>query len=279
VKHLALGDRVGIGAQCGSCMNRTERKCDKCAAGYDNHCSTPGQYVGTYNTRRPDGQVSQGGYADYKRCLADYAFKIPESISSAEAAPLLCAGVTVFAPLQRHVTSGDMKVGVIGVGGLGHLAIKFAAKMFDGKLDLTAISHNDKKKDDALAMGAKKFLNTGDKEQLKAAAASFDFLLCTANGKDQDYATWLQLLKFRGTYCMVGAPEVPMPIPVFPLLMGEIKVTGSVIGSIGEIKDMLAFADKHNVRPIIERLPMSKANEGIKKLREGQVRYRVVLEN
>jgi len=273
VKHLQLGDRVGIGAQCGACL-----KCDACTKGLDNHCPTP-HYATTYNGKYPDGQVTQGGYADFKRCQGDFVFKLPDSISSAEAAPLLCAGATVFAPLQRHVTRADMQVGVIGVGGLGHLAVKFASKMFDGKLDVTAISHNDKKKDDALAMGAKHFLNTGDKEQLKAAAKSFDVLLCTANGKDQDYATWLTLLKFQGTFCMVGAPEVPMPIPVFPLLLGQLHVTGSLIGSIAEVKTMLEFADKHNVRPIIERLPMSQANEGIKRVREGKARYRVVLEN
>jgi len=272
VKHVKVGDRVGIGAQCGACLD-----CYECKEGAQNHCSR--KLIWTYNTKYPDGQVSQGGYADRVRCQADFAFPIPESISSQEAAPLMCAGVTVFAPLARSLTRKGMKVGIIGVGGLGHLGVMFASKLQDGSAEVTAISHNSKKKDDALKMGAKHFLDTSNQEQLKAAARSFDYVLCTANGKQQDYNAWLSTIKLGGTFCTVGLPEEPIPIHAFSLMGAQVNFTASGIGSIDEIKAMLEFADKHNVRPIIERFPMEKANEGIKKLRDGSVRYRVVLEN
>jgi alcohol dehydrogenase (NADP+) len=192
VKHVKVGDRVGIGAQCGACLD-----CYECKEGAQNHCSR--KLIWTYNTKYPDGQVSQGGYADRVRCQADFAFLIPESISSEEAAPLMCAGVTVFAPLARSLTRKGMKVGIIGVGGLGHLGVMFASKLLDGSAEVTAISHNSKKKDDALKMGAKHFLDTSNQEQLKAAARSFDYVLCTANGKQQDYNAWLSTIKLSVT--------------------------------------------------------------------------------
>lgn len=276
VKNVAVGDRVGVGAQCGSCLNRNG-DCKECAAGWQQHC--PKQLIWTYNSKYPDGQVSQGGYADRVRCNSSFAFKIPESISSAEAAPLMCAGVTVFAPLQRHMTRPNMKVAVIGVGGLGHLAVMFASKLQNGSAEVTAVSHNSKKKDAALAMGAKAFLDTSDAEQVKAAFRKFDLVLCTANGKGQDYNTWLSTITLGGTFCTVGLPEEPMQIAAFALMGAQVNLTASGIGSIGEIEQMLAFADKHNVRPIIQRFPMDKVNEGIKSVRDGSVRFRVVLEN
>ena len=165
----------------------------------------------------PDGQVSQGGYADRVRCDSHFAFKIPDSISSAEAAPLMCAGVTVFAPIQRYITRPKMKVGIIGVGGLGHLAVMFASKMQGGDVEVTAISHNSKKKEDALKMGAKHFLDTSDKEQLKAAFRSFDFVLCTANGSHMAFNEWLTTVKLNGVFCLVGLPEEPLQIHAFSL--------------------------------------------------------------
>jgi D-arabinose 1-dehydrogenase-like Zn-dependent alcohol dehydrogenase len=277
VKNVAVGDRVGVGAQCGSCLNRKD--CAECAAGWEQHCCVPGARLSTYNSRLPDGQVTQGGYADRIRLDANFAFKIPESISSAEAAPLMCAGVTVFAPLQRLMTRPNMKVAVIGVGGLGHLAIMFASKLQNGTAEVTAVSHNSKKKEAALQMGAKAFLDTSDAAQVKAAFRKFDLILCTADGKGQDYNNWLSTVKLGGTLCTVGIPNEPMQIAAFALMGAQVTLTASNIGSISEIEQMLAFADKHNVRPIIQRLPMDQANTGVKMVRDGSVRFRVVLEN
>ena len=185
VKNVKVGDRVGIGAQCGAC-----HECYECKSGNQNHCSR--KQLWTYNSKYPDGQLTQGGYADRIRCDAAFAFLLPEAISSAEAAPLMCAGVTTYAPLARAITRKGMRVGIIGVGGLGHLGIMWASKLLDGSAEVTAISHNSKKKEEALKLGATRFLDTGDKEQMKAHARYFDYILCTANGKGQDYSNWIR---------------------------------------------------------------------------------------
>jgi len=276
VKHVKVGQRVGVGAQCGACCG-ANKDCYECSVKKENHCRD--NLLWTYGGSYKDGQVSQGGYASHIRCQGDFVFSIPEAISSAEAAPLMCAGVTTFAPLARNLTRKDMKVAIIGIGGLGHLGIMWASKMLDGAIEVTAISHNSKKKDDALKMGAKYFIDTSDKDQLKSAFRKFDYILSTANGTDMDLANWLSMVKLDGTFCTVGIPEEPLKIPAFALLGAQVNATASGIGSIEDIKQMLEFAAKHNVRPIIERLPMEKANEGIKKMRDGTVRFRVVLEN
>jgi alcohol dehydrogenase (NADP+) len=277
VTHLKVGDRVGIGAQCGSCLNKN-KDCTECEQGWEQHCRND-NHIWTYNSAYPDGQISQGGYADRVRCAGQFAFKIPEVISSAEAAPLMCAGVTVFAPLQRYMTRPHMKVAIIGIGGLGHLAVMYAAKLLGGSAEVTAVSHNSKKKDEALKMGAKYFLDTSDKAALKAAFRTFDFVLSTANGSKMDLGNWLSTVKLAGTFCTVGLPEEPLQVHAFSLMGAQINLTASGIGSRKEIEQMLEFSAKHNVRPIIEKLPMEKANDGIKKVRDGSVRFRVVLEN
>ena len=159
VKNVRVGDRVGIGAQCGSCLDGSApQKCFECTEGKVQHCSV--ERTLTYGTQRPDGQVTQGGYADRIRCASSFAVPIPAEISSAEAAPLLCAGITVYAPLSRFLTRPGMRVGVIGIGGLGHLALQFASKMQDGSAIVTAISHNARKREESMKLGATKFLDT-----------------------------------------------------------------------------------------------------------------------
>lgn len=278
VKNVRVGDRVGVGAQCGSCLNKSKKDCDACATGNEQMCAGN---IWTYNTHYDDGQLSQGGYANRVRCQSAFAFEIPHQISSAEAAPLMCAGVTVFAPLQRYITRKNMRVAVIGIGGLGHLAVKYAAKLLElqGGGELTAVSHNSKKKDDALKMGAHKFLDTSDKGALSKAGKSFDLVLSTANGTGQDWNSWLSTVAVRGIFCTVGLPEEPLQIAAFSLMASQIYVTASGIGSIVEIEQMLAFSARWGIRPIIERLPMAQANEGIQRVRDGSVRFRVVLEN
>jgi len=279
VQHLEVGQRVGVGAQCGACLNRNGHdECVECAAGYANHCRT-NQLIWTYGCKYPDGQVSQGGYANRVRCQGDLAFVIPDSISSAHAAPLMCAGVTVFAPLVRWVTRPKMRVAIIGIGGLGHLGVLFARKLHNGSCHVTAVSHNSKKREEALAMGADSFLDTSDENALKAAFRSFDVVIATANGKGQDWENWMSTVALHGTFCVVGLPEDKIAFNVFSLTTGEINFTGSGIGSPDEIRHMLKFAAEHNVRPIIENLPMDQANQGLKRVREGTVRFRVVLEN
>ena len=158
--------------------------------------------------------------------------------------------------------------------------MQFAARLLDGSAEVTAISHNTKRKDDALQMGATRFLDTSDAQAVKQHARYFDYLLCTANGKSQDYSAWLSLLRLQGTFCTVGLPATPMPISAFSLTSAQVAVTGSSLASIKEIKEMIAFVAAHpDCRPIIEQRKMSEANEGLQRLRDGQVRYRVVLHN
>lgn len=274
VKGMKVGDRVGIGAQIGSCF-----ECPECKAGWQQHCRKPNGSILTYNSKLPDGQVTQGGYADHIRLDHRFAFHIPNGLSSSEAAPLLCGGVTVYAPLSRGLKTPGMKVGVIGIGGLGHLAVKFAAKLLDGNLEVTAISQSNKKREAALAMGAHKYLDMSDDAAVAAHYRHFDYVICTVDGKGINWDKYFTLMNFDSTFCIVGVSGENMNFNLFSILGSRCTITTSGIGSIDEIKDMLSFAEKHHVIPILEHLPMSEANVGLKKVRDGTARFRVVLEN
>ncbi|OWZ23977.1 Mannitol dehydrogenase [Phytophthora megakarya] len=274
VKNLAVGDRVGVGAQVWACLNRDPNdKCRDCADGEDAVCD---HAVWTYNATYKDGAKSYGGYADYVRVDSNYAFKIPEAIPSDVAAPLLCAGATVFTPLkQEGVTAGD-RVGVVGIGGLGHIAIQFIRAL--GATPV-AFSRSANKEKEILSLGAEEFYNLSDPEEQKKAQASVDFLLLTADGDNMPYDLYMSLVRKRGTFIMVGVPNDQVKITPWLLVPRAMRVRGSIIGSIQDVKDMLEVAAKKNVRPIIQKLPMAKVNEGLGMIREGRVRYRVVLEN
>ncbi|KAG2818814.1 hypothetical protein PC113_g22815 [Phytophthora cactorum] len=273
VKHLVVGDRVGVGAQVWACLNRDpKRPCEECADGENAFCN---RSVITYDAKYEDGSMAYGGYADYVRVDSNFAFKIPDNIPSASAAPLLCAGVTVFTPLKRYVKPGD-HVGVIGIGGLGHLAIQFIRAL--GATPV-AFSHSVNKEKAIRALGAEEFYNLSDPEDQKKAENSVNVLLLTADATNMPYNTYLTLVKKRGTFIMVGVPNDEVKFkPMFVVAKG-IKWVGSLIGSIQDIKDMLALASEKNVRAIVQQMSMSKVNESIAMMREGRVRYRVVLEN
>ena len=273
VTAFNVGDRVGCGAQCGSCLNRTPKPCRGCSSGNENHC-TQGN-VGTYAGKYPDGERSQGGYSDMKRFNQAFAFKIPENIASAEAAPLLCAGATVYSPLKRYAAGPGKKVGVIGIGGLGHLAVQFAAKM---GAEVVAIGRSKGKAELAQRLGAKEYVNTEDEAAMAAHAQSFNIIICTANGKDMPYDRFIKLGALDCLFVLVAAPEDKLVLAPFTLLASRVHVVGSAIGSPNEIRDMLAFSAEHGVRPWIELLPMSEVNEGIRKVKENDVKFRVVLE-
>ncbi|KAF1317394.1 Mannitol dehydrogenase, partial [Globisporangium splendens] len=275
VQELAVGDRVGVGAQVWACLNKNpEAPCKLCAKGQDAYCP---HLVWTYNDRyKEDGAITYGGYADYVRVLGDYAFKIPENLPSDVVAPLLCAGVTMFTPMKElGVKEGD-RVGIVGIGGLGHIGIQFAHAL---GASVVAFSRSGNKKDEILALGADEFVNYGDAEQAQSAAGSVDVLIITADAKGLPYNTFLSFLAPRGTCVLVGLPEDQLQFSPFFLVGGGANMKGSKIGSIADIKDMLALAAEKNVRPIIQKLPMSKVNEGLEMVRNGSVRYRVVLEN
>lgn len=276
VKGLKVGDRVGVGAQVWACLNKDpSAPCKECASGDDAYCA---HKVWTYNgTYKNDKATSYGGYADYVRVAHEYAFKIPDNIPSDVAAPLLCAGVTVFTPLKEAGVKPGKRVGIVGIGGLGHLGIQFAKAM--GADAVVAFSTSPNKEAEVRALGATDFVVFTDEKQAKAAAGSVDVLLICANADNMPYMLYLSFLAVRGSCIMVGIPSTDIKFHAFGVVGKGATFVGSNIGSIQDIKDMFQVAAAKNVRPVIQKLPMSQVNEGIKMVRDGSVRYRVVLEN
>jgi len=257
VRHLAVGQRVGVGPYRGACLH-----CDACTHGSENLCAQKQLTVMGHH----------GGFADAIRVDASFAFPIPDEIPSAEAAPLLCAGLTVYAPLAR--TTPEMRIGIAGIGGLGHLAIQFAARRGN---HVTVLSTTAGKEADARALGAHDFVVANDPASLARAAGRLDFLLITSFGAT-DWAATLGLLAPGGRACLVGSSMSPIGIPAALLIMGQQAIEGSAAGGRGAMRDMLAFAARHRIQPQLERMPWAKINEAVDRVRRGVARYRVVLE-
>ncbi|KAJ1680245.1 hypothetical protein EV182_000401 [Spiromyces aspiralis] len=269
VAHLDIGDLVGVGAQVYACQ---KDDCDPCQRNLDPHCP---HGVFAYNAKYSDGAPAYGGYAEAVRVDANYAIRIPDNIRPEEAAPLMCAGVTVFAPmLRKGVKKGD-RVGVVGIGGLGHLALQFARAL---GCEVTAFSSSEDKRDECLKLGATRFINIRKAEDLAKAKRSLDYLYITSCAKSNDYNLFTEWVDFEGQICLLAAPENDLSIKPFSLLMNSVYIGGSLIGGVKYLEETLDFASKHGVRPLIEKVPMDKVNEGIQKVRDGKVRYRVVLE-
>lgn len=275
VKGIKVGDRVGVGAQAGACENQ-KGDCDFCANGLEQHCA---KNTGTYNSKWPDGSKSYGGYADYWRGSGSFAIPIPDAIPSDVAAPMLCGGITAFSPLTQHNAGPKTKVGIIGVGGLGHFGILGAAAL--GCESVVAISRTSSKKEDALKMGATDFIATDeDPKWNRKNRNSLDLIVCTVSSPKMPLQKYLSLLRFDGTFVQVGAPEDPLPsFNAFAIMSKRVKVTGSMIGSPQEIKDMLALFAKKGVKTWNNNVPMSEANKAIVDMEDGKARYRYVLVN
>lgn len=273
VTRMAVGDRVGVGAMIWACQNKDpSRPCADCADGFDQYCNS---LVITYDSTYPDGARAYGGYADYVRVPSEYAFKLPDALASDTAAPLMCAGVTVYTPLREHVKPGD-RVGVVGIGGLGHLAIQFIRAL--GGLPV-AFSRSASKEAEARELGAVELVDLSDPEQALKAQASVQTLILTADANNMPYNTYLGLIKKRGTFITVGVPNDEFKFRPMPLVAKGIKMVGSLIGGQRDVEEMLELAAKTGVRAVIEKLPMARVNEGIERVRSGKVRFRVVLEN
>ncbi|KAF9979647.1 hypothetical protein BGZ75_009369 [Mortierella antarctica] len=265
-----IGDVVGMGAMCDSCGD-----CSQCKKGLEQLCP---KGVGTYNGVYQDGRGGKtyGGYADRVRANGDMVFKIPPQISAAEAAPLLCAGVTTYAPLKRFGAGPGKTVGVIGIGGLGHLGIQWARAMDCD--EVVAISTSESKREESKKLGASKFINMKNETELQSITHFLDIVLCTSYDKNQDWGKVLSTVRPRGTFVLLAAPEAPLVIPAFVLLAQEISIAGSAIGSRAAVWEMLQFAAEKNVRPWIEKMPMSDANAAVKHMMEARPRYRIVME-
>ncbi len=255
-----IGTRVGIGFQRSSCMD-----CEWCGRGQENVC-TKQQATCLHHP---------GGFAE--RIIADsrFAFPIPEGLKSEVAAPLLCGGATVFTPLIEYEVSPLKKVGVVGIGGLGHLAVQFARAF---GCEVTAFTSSLSKVDEAKEFGAHHVIVNTDPKELLKAANSLDFILCTVS-IDMDWNVYLKALRPNGVLCFVGMLEKPLNIPFKNLVRGCKAISAGSIGSRPEIKDMLNFAALHNIQAKIELYPMSDINKAIDRLRKNQVRYRAVLVN
>ena len=260
VRSLQVGQRVGLGWQSNSCG-----QCEWCTRGMENLCPAS---EGTCVHRH-------GGYADRVRANARFVIPIPDALPSEEVAPLLCGGITVYNPLRTHCINPTSRVGVVGIGGLGHIAIQFA-RVFGA--EVTAFSTSAAKEEEARALGAHHFVNTRETKAMREVANTLDFILNTANA-DQDWATYVQALRPTGTLCFLGVPPSPVAVHAFPLISGVRSITGSPVGSPHQLREMLDVAARHNVKAKTERFPMAKANEAIEKVKKNKVRYRAVLAN
>ncbi len=258
VSHIGVGDRVGLGWHAGYCMT-----CDQCLGGHHNMCSTAEQtIVGRH-----------GGFADLVRAQAASVFKLPDGIDPGDAGPLLCGGITVFNPLVQFDVQPTDRVGVIGIGGLGHLALQFLNAW---GCEVTAFTSSEAKREEALSMGAHRTLNSRDADELAAAAGSFDLILSTVNVK-LDWNGYLGALKPRGRLHIVGATIEPLDIEAFPMILGQKSVSGSPVGSPETIARMLEFAARHGIEPVTEHFRFEQANEAFAHLEDGKARYRIVL--
>ncbi len=260
VRDRKLGERVGIGWQADSCGI-----CDWCRRGEEHLCAKA----------QPTCVGRNGGYADRIRVNARFAVAVPEALESENVAPLLCGGITVYSPLRNHGVRPSSRVGVIGIGGLGHMGLQFA-KAFGA--EVTAFSTSKEKEREAREMGAHHFINTRDTGALKKVAGCFDFLLSTVNA-DQDWMGYVGALRPKGMLCVVGAPPSPMALQAFALIGAQKALAGSPTGSPTDIAEMLDVAARHGVKAVTERYAMAKANDAIAKVKKNQVRYRAVLAN
>jgi uncharacterized zinc-type alcohol dehydrogenase-like protein len=259
-QNLRVGQTVGLGWNAGSCLH-----CKSCLVGDHNMCLNLEQTI----------VARHGAFATKVRCHWVWATPIPDGLDTAKAGPLLCGGITVFNPLVQFNVSPLSKVGVIGIGGLGHMALQFLNKW---GCDVTAFTSSASKADEAKQMGAHHVLDTRSDGQLKQAASSFDFIISTVNA-DLDWPAYLSALAPRGRLHIVGVPPSPLPISGFTLLAAQRSVSGSPSGAPATVTKMLDFAARHGVAPVTEEFPMSHANEALAHLEAGKARYRVVLKN
>jgi uncharacterized zinc-type alcohol dehydrogenase-like protein len=260
VSNVRVGDLVGIGWHARSCTT-----CRQCLSGQQNLCPTA---QGTIVQRH-------GGFADRVRVQSMWATPIPEGVDASKAGPLFCGGITVFTPIAHFGVAPTHRVGVVGIGGLGHMALAFLNKW---GCEVTAFTTSDSKKQEAKDLGAHHVVNTRDRAQLDKIAGSLDFILSTVNAP-LDYDAYLNALAPNGRFHVVGAVLEPLQIPAFGLIMAQRSLSGSPVGSPTTMRTMLDFCARHRIAPVTETFPMSKINDALQRLRDGKARYRIVLEN
>lgn len=260
VTHLRPGDRVGVGWHSRSCST-----CRQCTSGDHNLCA------------KGEGTIVQrhGGFAERLRAQASFAVKIPEGVDPRSAGPLFCGGITVFNPIVQFGVKPTHRVGVVGIGGLGHMALRFLNKW---GCEVTAFTTSDAKAAEAKELGAHRVVNTRDRAQLDKVAGSFDFIMSTVNVA-LDWEAYINALSPRGRLHVVGAVLEPIPVQAFGLIMAQRSISGSPVGAPATIADMLDFCARHAIEPVTETFPFSRVNDALDHLRSGKARYRIVLTN
>ncbi|MFF0508673.1 NAD(P)-dependent alcohol dehydrogenase [Streptomyces fimicarius] len=267
VTRFKVGDRVGVGCMVDSCGT-----CDACLMGREQHCAEGNTQ--TYNALDRSGEPTYGGYSTHLVVTEKFAVTIPEGIALDEAAPLLCAGITTYSPLKRWGAGPGKKVAVVGLGGLGHMAVKIAHAL---GAEVTVLSQSLRKKDDGLKLGADHYYVTSDPKTFEELAGTFDVILSTVSAP-LDFGAYLGLLRTDGTLVNVGAPEEPISLNLFSLIMGNRSIAGSAIGGIAETQEMLDFCAVHGLGAEIEVIGASQVNEAYERVLASDVRYRFVID-
>ncbi|HQU08569.1 MAG: hydroxyacid dehydrogenase [Verrucomicrobia bacterium 21-51-4] len=268
VKKYKVGDIVGVGCMVDAC-----RKCSQCQHHLEQFCENGASF--TYNGFEQDKRTpTYGGYSNKVVVNEDFVLRVPTNLELARVAPLLCAGITTYSPLRHWGVGKGQKVGIIGLGGLGHMGIKFAHAF---GAEVIAITTSESKRADALALGAHGVLISKDAQQMKQAANSFDFLLCTVSAPFK-LADYLALLKVDGKMVFLGVPEKPLELGTFALIDRRKTVAGSLIGGIAETQEMLDYCGKHNIACDIEMIPIQKINEAYERMLRSDVHYRFVID-
>jgi uncharacterized zinc-type alcohol dehydrogenase-like protein len=258
VKNLKIGQRVGIGWQCGSCG-----VCEWCSTGHENYCATEVDTIVNH----------YGGWAERVRAQAKFAVPLPDTLDASRAGPLMCAGATVFSPMMHFGVTPEMRTAVVGIGGLGHLAVQFLAAM---GCEVTAISSSHNKDEAVRKLGAHNFIATRGTDELKKAANSFDFILSTVSA-DVNWGDFVGALRPQGRLCIVGVPDSALQIHAFGLIAAEKSITGGRCGSPSDTAKMLDFAARHQVMAVCEHFPMADVNKAVEHVHAGKARYRAVL--
>ncbi len=263
----AVGDRVGVGCMVNSC-----RDCENCRAGMENYCLKGN--TGTYAAVDRDGTITQGGYSTHIVVDEDFVLRVPETIPYEAAAPLLCAGITTYSPLAHWKAGPGTKVAVVGMGGLGHMAVKIAAAL---GAEVTVLSQTTAKEVDSLAFGATRHLATKDPSVLRDLRSTFDLIINTVSAP-LDLDAYLRLLRLDGTMVNVGAPPEALPLRVFTLFGNRRTFAGSSIGSIRETQEMLDFCAEHGIAPAVELIAAEQINDAYERVLASDVRYRFVID-
>ncbi len=267
VKTFKVGDRAGVGCFVDSC-----RSCPACREGVEQYCESGALW--TYSARDKDGRLTQGGYSNQIVVDEKYVLRIPSVLSPAGAAPLLCAGITTYSPLRHWGVGKYHKLAVVGLGGLGHMAVKIASAM---GTEVTVLSTSASKRADAKRLGAADFALSSDPQTFMKLQRHFDFVLDTVSAP-HDYNAYVNLLKTDGTMILVGAPETPAPLAAFPLIFCRRRLAGSLIGGIRETQEMLDFCAEHRIESDIEHIAIQQINEAYERVIKGDVRYRFVID-